>query len=340
MTVTTEQQLEELLSRPSDADREAMRQLGGDLLILGVAGKMGPSLAARARRAANDAGVKPRITGVARFSDAAVRKQIEDAGVETIQADLLDADQLAALPDAPNVVFMAGRKFGSTGDEPLTWAMNVLVPAMVAQRYRRSRIVVLSSGNVYPFSPVTSAGPTEDDPTEPVGEYGQSALGRERMFQYFSSRLGTPVAILRLNYAIDLRYGVLVDIGTKVFERRSINLSMGYANVIWQGDANSVVLRSFAHAKSPALVLNLAGPEILSVRTVAQEFGRILGIAPVFEGREADTALLNNAARCHRLFGCPSVSPNEMIGMIAGWLQGGGRLLNKPTHFESRSGRF
>lgn len=340
MTVTTEQQLEELLSRPSEADREAMRQLGGDLLILGVAGKMGPSLAARARRAANDAGVKPRITGVARFSDAAVRKQIEDAGVETIQADLLDADQLAALPDAPNVVFMAGRKFGSTGDEPLTWAMNVLVPAMVAQRYRRSRIVVLSSGNVYPFSPVTSPGPTEDDPTEPVGEYGQSALGRERMFQYFSSRLGTPVAILRLNYAIDLRYGVLVDIGTKVIERRPIDLSMGYANVIWQGDANSVVLRSFAYTKSPALVLNLAGPEILSVRTVAQEFGRILGIDPVLEGREADTALLNNAARCHRLFGCPSVSPSEMIGMIAGWLQGGGRLLNKPTHFESRSGRF
>jgi nucleoside-diphosphate-sugar epimerase len=317
-----------------------MRELGGDLLILGVAGKMGPSLAARARRAADEAGVKPRIIGVARFSDPALRRQLEETGVETIQADLLDPDQLAALPDAPNVLFMAGRKFGSTGDESLTWAMNVLAPAMVARRYQRSRIVAFSSGNVYPFTPVASGGPTEDDPVGPVGEYAQSALGRERMFQYFSSRLGTPVVILRLNYAIDLRYGVLVDIGTKVFERRPIDLAMGYANVIWQGDANSVALRSFAHAKSPALILNLTGPEILPVRKVAEQFGQLLGIQPTFEGREAETALLNNAARCNRLFGNPSVTPDQMIEWIASWLRGGGRLLNKPTHFEARDGKF
>jgi nucleoside-diphosphate-sugar epimerase len=340
MTIATEQQLEEVLSRPSEADKRALRELGGDLLILGVAGKMGPSLAARARRAADEAGVKPRIIGVARFSDGTLRRQLEGAGIETIQADLLDPDQLAALPDVPNVLFMAGRKFGSTGDEPLTWAMNVLVPAMVARRYQQSRIVAFSSGNVYPFTPVASGGPTEDDPVGPVGEYAQSALGRERMFQYFSSRLGTPAVILRLNYAIDLRYGVLVDIGTKVLERRPIDLAMGYANVIWQGDANSVALRSFAHTKSPALMLNLTGPEVLSVRKVAEQFGRFFGVQPVFEGREAETALLNNAAQCARLFGNPQVSPDQMIEWIAGWLQGGGRLLNKPTHFEARDGKF
>lgn len=340
MTVATEQQVEELLSRPNDADRRAMRELGGDLLLLGVAGKMGPSLAARARRAADEAGVHPRIMGVARFSDPAVRKQLEESGVETIQADLLDADQLASLPDARNVIFMAGRKFGSTGDAPLTWAMNVLVPAMVARRYQRSRIVAFSSGNVYPFTPVNSAGPIEDDPTGPVGEYAQSALGRERMFQHFSARLGTPVTILRLNYAIDLRYGVLVDIGVKVLEGRPIDLTMGYANVIWQGDANSVALRSFAHCQSPALVLNLTGPEVLSVRRAAEQFGRILGLEPIFVGRESETALLSNAARCHRLFGCPEVKPEQMIEWIAMWLRGGGRLLNKPTHFESRDGKF
>lgn len=340
MNLTNERELDEFLSRPNEADIAAVRELRGDLLILGVAGKMGPSLAVRARRAADAAGVRMRIIGVSRFSNPAARRWLEEAGIETIAADALVEEELAALPDAPNVVYMAARKFGSTGDEAYTWAMNTYLPARAALRYRHSRIVAFSSGNVYPFVPVSSGGATEATPPAPVGEYGMSALGRERMFEYVSSHHGTPAAILRLNYAVELRYGVLLDIGRKVFERRPVDLFMGSANVIWQGDANSICLRSFALCQSPPFVLNLTGPETLSVRSVAQRFGELFGVAPVFLGAEADTALLNNAARCFRLFGYPAVSVDQLIEWIAQWIGSGGATLDKPTHFEARDGRF
>ncbi|MBI3694903.1 MAG: NAD-dependent epimerase/dehydratase family protein [Acidobacteria bacterium] len=338
--IESEEQLEEMLSRPSPADVAATAALDGDLMLLGVGGKMGPSLARLARRACDGAGIRKRILGVSRFSTPGLAEELERAGIEPVSCDLLDRAALLALPDVPNIIFMTGRKFGSTGQEWLTWAMNTLAPAMVAERFYHSRFVAFSSGNVYPLMPVGSGGPTESDPTGPVGEYAQSALGRERMFEYFSEKHGTPVVILRLNYAIDLRYGVLHDVAQKVFARRPIDLAMGYANVIWQRDANSVALRAFAHCQSPALVLNLTGPEIISIRRVACRFGEIFGIEPVFCGTEADTALLSNAALCHRMFGPPEASLEQMIAWIAHWVKIGGRSLDKPTHYEQRDGRF
>ncbi|MGH7490442.1 MAG: NAD-dependent epimerase/dehydratase family protein, partial [bacterium] len=247
---------------------------------------------------------------------------------------------VAELPGAANVVFMAGRKFGSTGDAPLTWAVNAWAPALVAQRFSSSRIVAFSTGNVYPFTPAGSGGPTEETTPAPVGEYAQSALARERIFEYFSARERTPVALLRLNYAIDLRYGVLLDIGRKVFERRPVELAMGYVNVIWQGDANSACLRSFPLCQSPARVLNLTGGETLAVRAIAAEFGKRFRIDPVFAGEPAPSALLSNSAEYRRLLGEPEVTPAEMIGLVAHWIQTGGKTWDKPTHFEARDGKF
>jgi nucleoside-diphosphate-sugar epimerase len=340
MNIANEQDLEELLSRPVPEDVDAFRNLGGDLLILGVNGKMGPSLALRARRAAMASGSPHRVIGVSRFNSEGSRALLEDAGIETISADVLDEAQVATLPDAPNVISLAARKFGSTGDESYTWAMNAYMPARIAERYRTSRIVTFSSGNVYPLTPVTSGGATEATPLEPVGEYAMSAVGRERMLEYMSRKHGTRIAILRLNYAVEMRYGVLLDIGTRVFERKPIDLAMGNANVIWQGDANSVCLRAFAHAQSPPFVINLTGPETVSVRLVAERFGELFGVKPEFEGSESPTALLNNAARCHRMFGYPAVSLDEIIETTAQWIGRGGRTLNKPTHFEARDGKF
>ncbi|MFB3829817.1 MAG: NAD-dependent epimerase/dehydratase family protein [Bryobacteraceae bacterium] len=340
MKIASEQQLEDVLARPTEADIEAMRELDGDLLILGVAGKMGPSLAHRARLASDAAGVKRRIIGVARFSQPIWRRQLEEWGIECVPADLLEPGALDKLPDAPNVIHMAARKFGSTGAESLTWAMNTYLPAMVAQRYRASRIVAFSSGNVYPLTPVLLGGPTEQDATGPVGEYAQSVMGRERMFEHFSAQYGTRVVLLRLNYAIELRYGVLADIARKVYGRCPIDLRMGHANVIWQGDANSVCLRCFAHCQAPPLILNLTGPETLSVRWVATQFARRFGVEPVLEGTESPTALLSNAQHCCRLFGYPTVPVEQMMDWIAAWIEGGGSSLNKPTHFEARDGKF
>lgn len=340
MTISNEQELEELLSRPNEADIEAVRQLNGDFLLLGVAGKMGPSLALRIKRAVNAAGISSRVMGASRFSSAYNRQLLEAQGIETISVDLLNEEHLAGLPEAANVIHLAARKFGATGDEPYTWAMNTYLPARVAERFKHSRIAAFSSGNVYPLVPVASGGATEETPLEPVGEYAISALGRERMFAHFSKVNGTPVALLRLNYAVELRYGVLFDIGRKVFERQPVNLAMGNANVIWQGDANSICLRSLLYATSPAFVVNVTGPETLSVRWIAAEFGRRFGVTPVLEGQEQPTALLNNAAKCFRLFGYPTVSVDQMIDWIAQWIGSGGRSLNKPTHFEARDGRF
>jgi nucleoside-diphosphate-sugar epimerase len=338
--IANEEQLEDLLAEPSQADARAMAEMEGDLLILGVAGKMGPSLAKRARRACERAKLPKRIIGVARFSDPSVQQELQAAGIETVSADLLAPGAMATLPDAPNVLYMAARKFGSTGAEHLTWAMNTLLPALVADRYAASRIVAFSTGNVYPLVPVAQGGASENTPTGPVGEYAQSALGRERIFEYFSQRNKTPVMFLRLNYAIDLRYGVLLDIGRRVFERRPVDVSMGHVNVIWQGDANSIALRSFALCQSPPVVLNVTGPETVAVRWIARRFGERFGVEPVIEGTESETALLSNAARCHRLFGYPSVTIEQMIEWVAEWIGMGGATHSKPTHFETRDGRF
>lgn len=335
--ISTVAELEELLSRPSEADRAAMEALDGDLLILGVGGKMGPTLALRARRAAP---ANRKVIAAARFSEAGLQERLEKAGIECHKADLLDDAQLRTLPDASNVLTMFGRKFGSTEDPTLTWAMNVLLPGLVCERYRGSRIVAFSSGNVYGYSPVARGGSVEADEPHPVGEYAWTGLGRERVYDYFARHRGTPVALLRLNYAIDLRYGVLLDIGSKVFERKPIDLAMGSANVIWQGDANSVALRCFPYTASPAFVLNLTGPETMGVRRIAEAFGRHFGIQPEFTGTESNDALLNNAQLCHKLFGYPTVTPEEMIEWTAAWIGAGGDTLNKPTHFEARDGKF
>jgi nucleoside-diphosphate-sugar epimerase len=327
-------ELEHLLAAPSPQDEAAWRQMPGDLLMRRAGGKMGPSLARRARLAGK------RVIAVSRFSDAAAEQRLRTSGVETIRADLLDDRQLAALPDAGNVIFMAGRKFGSSGAEALTWALNAYLPARVAERYRHSQIAAFSSGNVYPFVPVTSGGATEDTRAQPIGEYAQSVLARERMFEYFSRRHGTRVCLLRLNYAVELRYGVLVDIARKVLAGRPVNVAASKVNVIWQGDVHSVCLRSFSLCQSPPAVLNVTGPEVLDVRQAAQRFGQLLGREPLFEGQEADTALLSNAARCHRLLGCPSVSAATLMEWTADWLRAGGATGDKPTHFEIRDGRF
>jgi nucleoside-diphosphate-sugar epimerase len=333
-------ELEELLSRPLEADVAAMKSLDGDLLVLGAGGKMGPSLVRRAQRAVRGSGKRTRVIAAARFTEPGLAKRLESEGIETISCDLLDRNALASLPDAPNVIFMAARKFGTTGEAHLTWAMNTWLPGLVAERYRQSRIVAFSTGNVYPLMTIAQGGSTETTPLQPVGEYGQSALGRERMFEFASHQWGTRVCLLRLNYAIDLRYGVLVDIARAVFERRPVDLHMGLVNVIWQGDANSYCLRAFEHCQSPPCVLNITGPETLSVESIAREFAVRFSIDPILTGEPAPTALLSNAAKAHRLFGYPSVTAGQMIDWIASWIAGGGATLNKPTHFQVRDGKF
>jgi nucleoside-diphosphate-sugar epimerase len=336
----TMEQLEEVLSRPGEADCDAMRSLDGDLLILGVGGKMGPSLAMRARRACEQVGLRTRVIGVSRFGDAGQRAGLERHGVETIAADLMDRKALQTLPDAANVIFMAGRKFGTHGGEHWTWAMNVLLPAMVAERFRDAHMVVFSSGNVYPLRNVAEGGASEDVPTDPVGEYAQTVRGRERVFQFYAEQCGTPSVLLRLNYAVEMRYGVLVDIARKVYERRPVDVTMGHVNVIWQGDANGVALRSFRLCAVPPAVLNVTGPETLTVRWIAGRFGELFGVEPHLEGTEANSALLNDAHRCSELFGPPEVSVEQTIEWTAEWIRAGGPSLNKPTHFEARDGRF
>jgi nucleoside-diphosphate-sugar epimerase len=338
--IENEEDLDRMLSTPTPGLVEALSEWEGDLLILGAGGKIGPRLAAMARTALAESGKTARVIAVDLFPAPAAREALEADGIEAITCDLLDREALARLPDAPNVIFMAGRKFGSTGDEPLTWALNVHVPALVADRYRDARIVVFSSGNVYPFTPVTSGGPTEDDPVGPVGEYAQSCLGRERMFQHFSRRFGTRATILRLNYAIDLRYGVILDVAQKVHEGLPIDVTMGYVNVVWQGDVNARTLRSFSLCQSPPTIVNITGPEAVSVRAMAERLGELMGRQPVFEGREADTALLSNASRARALFGEPTAPLDTMVQWVAHWVMIGGPTLDKPTHFEQRDGKF
>ena len=338
--ITSEEQLEELLSRPSSEAVELFKKLDGDLIFLGIAGKIGPSLAHMAKRACDEAGVKKRIIGVSRFRDDAEKRQIESFGIETIAGDLLDREFVAGLPKVKNVFFLAGMKFGSMENLSMTWAVNTYMPALVAEHFSDSRIVAFSTGCVYPLVTVESGGSRETDLPLPVGEYAQSCLGRERLFEFGSKKNRTPVALIRLNYSVELRYGVLVDIAAKVKNSQPVDLAMGYFNVIWQGDANDVVLRAIGQADSPAFVLNITGPETLSVRDVAGEFGKLFGVEPKLVGREAETALLSNSERAYGLYGEPKMPVGTVIKWIAEWMKEEGRLLGKPTHFEVRDGKY
>jgi len=333
-------ELEQLLSRPSEAAIRALGQVEGDILILGVAGKMGPTLARMARRASDAAGVPRRVWGVSRFSSDMARRGLESYGVETIQGDLLDAKVVESLPSAANVIFMAGMKFGTTGNEWRTWAVNAWLPSLVSRRYAASRILAFSTGNVYGTVPIACGGSRENDPLQPCGEYAMSCLGRERIFEYFSHTQGTPTALLPLNYAVEMRYGVLVDLARMVYERGDIELAMGHVNVIWQGDASAIALAALTDAASPPWVVNVAGAEILSVREVCQQFGRLLGKPVRFSGCEPSDALLNNGEMAHRRYGPPQVGAEQMMRWIAHWVAGGGPTWNKPTHFAERGGRY
>ena len=330
-------ELENFLSQPSQVLIDDLAQVDGDILILGVAGKMGPTLARLARNAAPG----KRIIGVARFSEAGLRDRLEQAGIETIVADLLDEEQVARLPNAANVIFMAGMKFGASGNQPLTWAMNVHCPAIVAAAYRDSRIVAFSTGNIYPLVNVMHQGAVESTAPGPRGEYAQSCLGRERLFEYFSHKYSTRGRLIRLNYAIDLRYGVLFDLASRVKDGVPIDLSlMGHVNVIWQGDANAQALRALRHCTRPTSPLNVSGPETLSVRWLAGEFSSRLGKQAKLVGEEAETAWLTNSAEANRLFGYPAVPLAAMLDWVADWVAKGGPSYNKPTKFEVRDGDF
>ncbi|MCU0226493.1 MAG: NAD(P)-dependent oxidoreductase [Bryobacterales bacterium] len=338
--IHTEDQLEDALSLPFPVDVEAAATLQGDLMLLGAGGKMGLTLARLARRAADLAGVPRRVIAVSRFSEDGVAERFQAGGIEVLRADLLKRGALAALPDIPNIVHMAARKFGTAASAADTWAMNAYLPGMVAERFAASRIVAFSTGNVYPLSPLESGGPTEEMPLAPVGEYGASALARERIFTYFSQRNGTPMALLRLNYAIDLRYGVLVDLATKIARGEAVDVSMAAVNVLWQRDANAACLRALADCSTPPFVLNLTGPETLSVRWLATELGERLGVAPIFRGEAQPTALLNNASRFCQRYGYPTVSPGQLLDWVAHWVKQGGVTWAKPTKFQVRDGKF
>lgn len=336
----TEDELGAELARPTPEVIAALRRIKGDILVLGVSGKMGPSLARLAVEASAASGSERRVMGVARFTEPGVRDELERGGIETFACDLVDRKAVEALPDAPNVVYMAGRKFGTATDQAATWATNAYLAGVVAERFRQARIVAFSTGNVYPLSPVEGDGPREDDPPGPVGEYAAAALGRERILQFFATRNGTPMAILRLNYAVEPRYGVVRDLADQVMAGTAIDLAMGYANLIWQRDANAIALRALEHCDTPPLILNVTGRPAASIRELAVRIGRRLGIEPRFAGTEAPTALLSDASRCETMFGPAPTSLDEMIRRVTDWVAAGGRSLHRPTHFAERNGRF
>jgi nucleoside-diphosphate-sugar epimerase len=338
--IENEKQLEELLSRPSAEVIEMFSRLDGDIMFLGVSGKIGQSLSLMAKRACDKANSKKRIIGVALFNNKEEQKKIEKDGIETFHGDLLDTKFLKSLPPVKNIFFLAGMKFGSVDNLGMTWAINSYLPALVADHFPGSRIVAFSTGCVYPLVPVKSGGSLETDNPVAIGEYAQSCLGRERMFEYGSIRNKTEVMLIRLNYSVEMRYGVLVDIAVKVINQKPVDLAMGYFNVIWQGDMNNYVLRSMEHVKSPANVLNITGAETLSVKEVALEFGKLLGMNPVFENKEAETALLSNSEQTFSLFGQPTVPISQVIKWIANWIKEDKGLLGKPTHFEVRDGKY
>jgi nucleoside-diphosphate-sugar epimerase len=337
---TSEEELEAFMTHPSEALIGFMSTLSDGLLVLGAGGKMGGTLCRMARYAAIASGNDVPIVAVSRFSHSESRAKFEDAGVETVACDLMNRAELSKLPTMRNIVYMVGRKFGSTDDEPTTWAMNAYLPGLVAERFPDSRHVVFSTGNVYPFSSTTSPGADETTRPDPVGEYAQSCLARERVFQYFSEKHGTPVLLIRLNYAVEMRYGVLADLAGHIMAGEPIDLSMSHVNVIWQGDACDHILRSLVYAASPAAVLNVTGTKAHSVRDIAEQLGRELGLAPKFIGQPQPNALLADSSRAASLLGAPTTSLDAMIRWTARWLLDGGTTFGKPTHFSERRGRF
>ncbi|WP_436715152.1 NAD(P)-dependent oxidoreductase [Roseiconus lacunae] len=339
-TFSDEADLERWLCEPSDALIEFCRSLRGRLLILGAGGKMGPTLAVRAQRAIHLANSEAAVTAVSRFTNSAARTWLENHGVETYAADLLDRSHVDSLPEADHVIYLVGSKFGTRQNPSRTWAVNTIAPTYCLQRYQTQPIVALSTGNVYPLVSIDSSGSAESDSVGPIGEYANAALARERLFEYFSIENKTPVVLIRLNYAVEARYGVLVDLAIKVHSKQPIDLTQGYFNCIWQGDANDAIIRALPMATSPANVLNLTGDSVLSVRSVADRFGEYFGRDVTFIGQEATTALLNDSSLLHRHFGKPSVDLERMIGWIADWVQRDQPLLGKPTHFEVRDGGF
>jgi len=339
-TIESADQLDDLLSEPTAGVLETLRWLEGDLLILGVGGKMGPTLARMAARAFQQAGMKRRVIGAARFSNRELPAWLQKHGIEPLTCDLLDPRQIDQLPEAANVVVMTALKFGASGRPGDTWAVNCWMPANICQRFAGSRIAAFSTGNVYPLTPISQGGSLETDPLAPVGEYAASCVGRERLYDYFSRSAGTKLSIVRLNYACELRYGVLVDLARQILAGEPIDLSMGAVNVIWQGDANAMTLQSLGHVASPPFLVNVAGPETLSVRRTCEQLGELLGKPPVFAGCEGPDALLSSGQLGHRLFGYPRVPIQQLLRWIADWLLRGGELLGKPTKFQVRDGKF
>nr|WP_255688236.1 epimerase [Pontibacillus sp. HN14] len=325
---------------PSEKLVKDLSRINGDIMILGVGGKMGPTLAKLAKNAVDQLPHPKKIYAVSRFTKGSLQQELEACGIETIAADLLDERQLDQLPNVKNIIYMVGHKFGTTGHEHFTWAMNAYLPGRIAEKFKDSRIVSFSTGNVYPFSSVKEGGATEEDSTGPVGEYAQSCLGRERIWSYYSYKYNIPQLHFRLNYAIDLRYGVLLEIAKAVKEGKPIDITMGHVNVIWQGDANEMAIRSLLYCSTPPEVLNVTGPETLSIRWVAEQFGTMFNVTPIFTGQEQDTALLSNASKAHKWFGYPQVTMLEMIEWTAEWILHNGEVIDKPTHFQEREGKY
>ncbi len=336
-TLRDEAHVEDFMAQPNDLLRADLRQAPGDILVLGVGGKMGPTLARLAKRA----DPSRRVIGVARFSEEGLHRKLRSWDIECVEADLLDRESIEKLPQVPNIVFMAGRKFGSSGAEHLTWAMNAHVPAMIAENFKKSRIVAFSTGCVYPYVDVEKGGATEETPAvPPPGAYANSCVAREAMFEHFSRKFNTPGRIIRLNYAIDMRYGVLHDVGSKVFSGKAIDLTAGHVNVIWQGDANAMILRMFAHCTTPASPINISGSETISIRWLAGEFGRLFGKGPQFTGKEAADGWLVNTSKARKLLGEPPVPLERMIQWTADWIARDQRSLGKETHYDTRDGSF
>ena len=336
----SEEELEEAISRPTKEVVKMMSEIDGDIILLGVAGKIGVSLARMAKRACNESGINKRIIGVSRFSSEKQREYLEESGIETIKGDLVDQEFINSLPEVKNVFFLAGMKFGTEGNEAYTWAMNSFLPGLVVQKFKQSRIVAFSTGCVYPLVEVSSGGSVEIDRVEPIGEYAQSCLGRERIFEYGSLLNNTPIALIRLFYSVEMRYGLLVDVGLNVYNEEPIDLTMGYVNVIWQGDANSLILQSLKYCESPAKPINISGQEILSVRETAEQFGKLMNKKVNFIGEEAETALLGNGKLSYELMGEPKINANKLIEWTSNWIQNENVVFGKPTHYEVRDGNY
>jgi nucleoside-diphosphate-sugar epimerase len=339
-TIRTEEELTEVMTRPRPVLVEFMRTLTSPLVILGAGGKMGPTLAILARRAAQKAGCSLEIIAVSRFSDQQSRLFLESHGVKTLSANLMERDTFASLPDTDNLVYLVGLKFGTATNPAQTWATNALIPAYTAERYPRARIAALSTGNVYPLILIAGGGSQENDPLTPAGEYSNACVARERILEFYSAKNQTPMTLLRLSFALDLRYGVLVDIAFKVFRGEAVDVSMSHMNCIWQGDANEMIIRSLGLAATPPLALNLVGSQHYSIRATAQHFGELMGKPVNFTGVEAETAFLSNNQRLQALLGEPPTPVETVMRWTAGWVMANGRLLNKPTHFEVRDGGY